>query len=135
MFDWLSNLWTRDQSRGRSLRVPSAQSVAGETVNHQTASTVSAYYAAIRNVSEDIGKIPSPIYDIDEDGNKKLARDNPAFNLLNLAPNPMMTAMTFKELLNSWAQGWGNGFAEIERDGALRPTAYGPFILRVFRLG
>jgi HK97 family phage portal protein len=126
MFNWLSNIWTRDQSRGRNLRIPSAQSVAGETVNHQTASTVSAYYAAIRNVSEDIGKIPSPIYDIDKDGNKKLARDNPAFNLLNLAPNPMMTAMTFKELLNSWAQGWGNGFAEIERDGSMRPTALWP---------
>jgi phage portal protein BeeE len=28
-----------------------------------------------------------------------------------------MTAMTFIETLTQWAQGWGNGYAEIQRNG------------------
>lgn len=126
MFDWFTNLWTGEKSKGYGLRIPSSSSTAGEIVNHRTASTVSAYFAAIRNVGEDVGKIPSPVYRIDDNDNKSHAKDHPVYRLLNLRPNPMMSALTFKELLNSWAQGWGNGFAEIQRDARMNVEALWP---------
>jgi HK97 family phage portal protein len=126
MFDWLSNLWTRQKPQGAGLRIPSSGSTAGEVVTHKTANTVSAYYAAIKNVSEDMGKIPCHVLSEDSEGNTELAKDLPIYNILMKRPNSMMTALTFKELLNSWAQGWGNGFAEIEFDARMNVTNLWP---------
>ena len=126
MLEWFPSLSWNKKPTTTSLAVPSFSSVAGEVVTHKTASTVSAYFAAIRNVAEDIGKLPSYIIRIDDKGNKSHAKDLPAYKLLMSQPNPFMTAMVFKELLNSWAQGWGNGFAEIEFDKRSNPTAMWP---------
>jgi HK97 family phage portal protein len=126
MLEWLPTLTWNKKPTTTGLSTPSFPSVAGEKVTQKTASTVSSYFAAIRNVSEDIGKLPSPILRIEANGNKTFAKDHPAYRLLNTQPNKMMTAMTFKELLNSWAQGWGNGFAEIEFDRRMNPVALWP---------
>jgi HK97 family phage portal protein len=126
MFEWLPSLSWNKRPTTTGLATPTFPSVAGETVNFRTASTVSSYYAAIRNVSEDIGKLPSPIIRVDKDGNKTQAKDHPSYRLLMSQANSMMSAFTFKELLNSWAQGWGNGFAEIEFDARMNPVALWP---------
>lgn len=126
MFSWWGSLFTRSKPPSGGLHVPTYASTAQEVVNHRTAETLSAYFAAIRNISEDLGKIPCNIHDIDEDGNKTLAEDHPAYELLSKRPNGMMTALTFKELLSSWALGWGNGFAEIEFDRRMNPVALWP---------
>lgn len=126
MFDWFTNLWSSKASAGYGLRIPPQRSTAGETITHKTASTVSTYFSAIRNISEDIGKIPSPVYRVDGNENKTHAKNHPVYRILNLSPNPMMTAMTFKELVTSWALGWGNGFAEIIRDPQMNVTAMWP---------
>lgn len=61
------------------------------------------------------------------DGNKRSRiQGHPADWLLHVAPNSELSAYTFRETLLFWALTWGNGYAEIERDGSLRPIALWP---------
>lgn len=87
----------------------------GEKVNNQTALTVSSLFACIRNVSEDIGKVPLKVFK--REGKFRYEQsDHPLTRLLHFQPNPEMTASSFRETLNAHAMGWGNAYAEIERD-------------------
>lgn len=93
---------------------------AGVKVTPQTAMGLSAYFAAIRAISEDVGKLPLIVYrQLDPRGKDRL-RDHPAYDLLHTAPNDWMSAITFRETLTAWALGWGNGYAEIQRDRGVR---------------
>src|SRR5207245_4388844 len=47
---------------------------------------------------------------------------------LGSSPNPEMTAATFWETLLAHTLTWGNGYAEIERDQALRPIGLWPIL-------
>lgn len=90
---------------------------AGIFVSPESAMTLSVYYACLRNISEDIGKLPLMVYRrLDPRGKQRLPND-PRYTLLHDAPNPDMTAMTFRETLTHHAMAWGNGYAEIERSG------------------
>jgi HK97 family phage portal protein len=91
---------------------PSRKTSAGPNVNPSNAMTLSTYFACIRNVAEDISKMGLYLYEGDRD-NKNHLIASPIQKLLD-APNPEMTNMTFRETLQAWAQGWGNGVAEIE---------------------
>ena len=100
-------------------------SASGEVVNPSTALGLSAYYAAIRAISEDVAKLPLPIFKRTDDRNKERDRKNPLTKLLNLAPNSDMSAMNWRTTMMSHALGWGNGYSEIVRTGG-RPTALWP---------
>lgn len=108
-----------------TLRNPSSQllealigggrTTSGERVNPKTALTVSAYFDAIRAISEDIGKIPCPVYRrLKPRGKQKIDR-HPVHRILNQSPNPDMTPMTWRSLMLEHAMGWGNGYSYIER--------------------
>ncbi len=87
----------------------------GEAVNPSTALGLSAYYACIRNISEDVAKLPIVVGK--KVGDKREVQDgHPVSRLLNVAPCPEMVAMTWRETMQAWAMGWGSGWAEIERD-------------------
>lgn len=96
-----------------------------EKVNNQTALTISTVYATIRNVSEDIAKIPLKLYR-KEGASRFEITDDPLARLVSFQPNPDMDAMSFRETLNAHAMGWGNGYAEIQRDLAGKPIALWP---------
>lgn len=85
---------------------------AGIAVGPVTAMTLPIYYACLRNISEDVGKLPLHTYRRMARG-KRRALDHPAYALLHDAPNPDMSAMTFRETLTHHALAWGNGYAEI----------------------
>ncbi len=93
-----------------------AVNTSGVAVSPSKALSLSPYYAAIRNISEDIGKVPFITYQRLEPRGKRRATELRIFNLLKVAPNPDMSAMTFSQLLTHWALGWGNGYAEIQRN-------------------
>ena len=98
---------------------------AKETVNNETALTVSGVYAAIRNISEDVAKLPLKIYR--KQGASKFDESNhPVYKLLQYKPNPEMSAMSFRETLNAHAMGWGNGYAFIQRDVFGNPVELWP---------
>jgi HK97 family phage portal protein len=102
------------------------KTMSGERVSTSRALTLSAYFAALRAISEDIGKLPLEIFRRDADGGKSRATDHPLYRLLRIAPNDEMSASVFRELMTGWALGWGNAFAEIERDGVGTPVAFHP---------
>ena len=88
-------------------------SVAGITVTAEKAMSYIPFFAAVRNISEDIGGLPFGVYAKEGDRRTSLP-DHPLHVLLHDAPNPYMSAMTFRETLQSHVLTWGNGYAEIE---------------------
>lgn len=81
-----------------------------------SALAISTYYACIRNISEDVGKLPLFTYERTDERTRERAVDHPMYALLHDAPNPEMTAFTFRQLLTQDVLGWGNGYAWIDRD-------------------
>jgi HK97 family phage portal protein len=102
------------------------RTVAGVTVGPDTALTLSSYYAAIRNISEDVGKLPLILYKHLDPRGKQRMSGHPLYRLLHDAPNGEMSSMAFRETLTLHAIGWGNGYAEIVRDKSKRAVALWP---------
>ena len=97
----------------------------GVSVDEQTALRYGAVYCCVRVISEAIAVMPWHIMARQGTSRSRL-ETHPADWLLHVAPSEEMTASTFRETLLSWALTWGNGYAEIERDGSLRPIALWP---------
>jgi HK97 family phage portal protein len=94
----------------------------GQTVNQLTSLKLSSFYASVRNISEDIAKLPFYVYSIDSEFNKKLV-NHPASYLLNKQPSSVSIPFTFKQTLFEFALIQGNGYAYIERDNNAKPIA------------
>ena len=90
----------------------------GVSVSQSNSMTLSPYFAAIRNISEDMGKMPTQIFEKlpEKVGGKKLLVDHTVNIIFSRQPNEDMTPTTFKETVQSHALGWGNGYAEIIRN-------------------
>ena len=99
---------------------------AKEVVTPETSMQLSAYYAAIRNISEDIAKQPIELIQLEKNGNIKILINDPIQRLLAVVPNEEMSPFTLIETITSHALGWGNGYAEIVRNGAGKPVALFP---------
>lgn len=91
--------------------------VSKEHVSEESAFRIGAYYAAIRCISEDVGKLPLITYRRMRPRGKQKADAHPIYSILHDASNPFMTAMDFRCTMTMYALGWGNGYAEIVRDG------------------
>ncbi len=89
----------------------------GERVNERTALGIAAYLACIKNISEDVAKLPLPILKPQGRGSETLY-DHNLFTVFNHVANDEMTGFSLRETINSHALGWHGGFAEIVRDGA-----------------
>jgi len=111
-----------DQGHGFSV----SPTIAGVKLNPQKALGLAAYYACIKVLSEDIAKLPFQIFSRAEDNSKTEERDNPLWPLINLRPNPDMTAFTFWQTQVSYMAGWGDMFAEIVRNRLKEPIELWP---------
>ncbi len=103
-----------------------ARTLSGTRVSPSSAMSLSAYFAAIRNIAEDVGKLPCSLYQRVGVNGRQLVLGNPVANLIDGQANPEMAAGTLRETLTGNALGWGNGYAEIQRAGAGRPVALWP---------
>lgn len=92
------------------------KSSSGVSVTENNAMQITAVGAAVRILSESIASLPLMLYSRTTGGGRVKATWHPLFNILHDQPNPLMTAMTFRELLMSHVLLWGNGYAEIEWD-------------------
>lgn len=97
----------------------------GLPVNEQTAMGLSAMWAGVRTISQDVGCLDPILFREDSQGTRTKARRHPLVSLL-ADPNPEMTGLTLRETLQSHALLYGNAFAEIQRDGAGNPAALWP---------
>lgn len=100
---------------------------AGIAITEDKAMGYTPFWAAVRVISGAIATLPLLWYRKTADG-KERAEDHPVYRLLHDQPNPFMTAMTFIETRQAHALVYGNGYAEIERDGAGRPVALWPLL-------
>ena len=73
-------------------------------------------WACVNVIAGDLGQIPLNVVKRTENG-CELAENNPVHYLLNVRPNPYQTPASFIEFIDSQVEIWGNGFAEIVRDG------------------
>lgn len=98
----------------------------GEYINEDSAMKVSAYYSGIIYISTQIAKLPWQVKDKDNN----IQYGNKINRLINLAPNPEMSAFMFRLTMIQNAIHTGNFYAEIERDRLGRPVALWPMWTR-----
>lgn len=101
--------------------------VTGVEIDEDIALKYSAVWAAINIISGAVGFLPIIAYKRLDKGRERLTKHQVA-KLMHTRPNPYMDALTFKEVLQAHALAWGNGYAEIERDGAGHPIALWPLL-------
>jgi HK97 family phage portal protein len=88
-------------------------STSGEPVTGNTALGLAAYYACAHVIAEDVGKLPFKVYRRLDPRGKEVAYDHALYETLHTAPNPEMSAMSFREVMTFFSTTWGNGYAEI----------------------
>lgn len=97
----------------------------GAEVSEATALRFSTVWSCVKVISEDISSLPLQVYRRTADGKEK-ADDHPLYYLLHDAPNDEMSAMQFREAMQSHLLTWGNAYAEIIRNYMGQPTALWP---------
>lgn len=98
--------------------------LSGIDINPDSALKSSGVWAAVNIISGAIGYLPLKAYRRNGCVRKQLT--GTVATLMHRRPNPYMNAIVFKETLQSHILTWGNGYAEIERNGAGQPVALWP---------
>lgn len=93
----------------------------GVHVDNHSALKVTALFAGIRIIAENIASLPKAVRVRGARGPEE-APDHPAFKLINVRPNSYTNPFTFWSCIVTWVKGWGNAYALIVRDGAGRPV-------------
>lgn len=112
----------------RMLLGGSAMTDSGINVTEDTALTYSAVWAAVNILAGGVGVLPQIVYQRIEPRGKTRDKTHPAYALLHDRANPYMDAQVFRETVQAHVCLWGNGYAEIERDGAGRPLNLWPLL-------
>lgn len=92
------------------------RSPAGVWVTPDEVLRLSTAWACISVISKALASCRWEVLEEDADGNRTPLRSYPLFRRLNVAPNPEMTAFSFREAMLVQALIWGNGYAEIVRN-------------------
>lgn len=96
---------------------------AGITVSDEMAFMYSAVFAAVNIISSDVAKLPLNLMKRRKDGGNDVFYASKLYKLLKDEPNPDMSSLVFRRTLTAHALTTHGGYAEIERDGAGRPSA------------
>lgn len=89
----------------------------GKAVNERSAMQMSAVYSCVRILSEAVAGLPLHLYQYNDNGGKEKALQHPLYTLLHDESNPEMSAFSFRETLMTHLLLWGNGYAQIIRNG------------------
>jgi HK97 family phage portal protein len=90
-------------------------SSAGVVVDANSSQQLSAYYACLRNISEDLAKLPKAVFTPAAEGGREKANAQ-VTKVINEQPNPHMTAFNFWQFMFFNAPGWGDSIAEIQKN-------------------
>lgn len=85
----------------------------GLAVNNDSAMKITAFYAGIRLISENVAALPKSIRRFTDSGPIS-SEDMPAYRLISIRPNPYTNAYDFWNAITTWLEGWGNAFAIIK---------------------
>lgn len=97
-----------------------------QSVSSTQAMKLSAVYACVDVISNDVAKLPLEPYRVDEAGRKIKALDDPTYELLCFEPSPHHTRYTLMQALVASMLLRGEGFARIYRqaDGTAREIRF-----------
>lgn len=100
----------------------------GRRIDGNAAMHLSTVFAACRNLGQDVGTLPLPVFDVSPSGEKgKRLRDDPTDRLLNRTANDEgLPAYALRGAMQGHGGLRGNGYAEIEFDKAMRPRGLWP---------
>lgn len=98
----------------------------GVYVNETTALNLSAYWNGVDVISSQKATLPLPVYQRLSNDERVRAVDHPAYKVLHDQPNEYMTPFIFWQTLMAHALTWGNAYAEIRWDVAMRPIGLYP---------
>ena len=87
----------------------------GVPVNNNTAMKVTAFYAGIRMISENIASLPRSIRRRDRTGMIETLM-HPAYRVIAIRPNDYTSTFAFWACIVTWMKGWGNAYALIRRN-------------------
>lgn len=93
------------------------KNTSGVAVNEQTAMRAATVFACVRNIAEDIAKLPLILYRRMKPRGRDRATELPLYYILHDTPNDEMTAMDFRQAIMIDVLLGGNGYAEIVRNG------------------
>lgn len=111
--------WLDVTSFGRSTN-------SGTSVNEHTSLQVSAVYACVKVLVEDISHLPFGVFERLPQGGRSRVHEHPVDRILGRKANPEMAAITLRQTLMGHLALWGNAYAEIVRDGGGRPAELWP---------
>lgn len=97
----------------------------GESITDLTALKISTVYRCVRFISESIASLPLETWKVTATGREK-AIDQDVFYLLDVEPNPEMSAFNLKSTWFGSASLTGNGYIQIERNSFGKPVALWP---------
>lgn len=107
-----------------------SNTVVGADIAYQ----VSAYWLAVRAISEDVAKLPVKAYTLEADGTRKPVTNVPILKTLQQGFNPSLDPFTGKQLMVQWMQTYGNAYCEIVTNAKgeiqlypIHPTRVQPF--------
>lgn len=103
--------------------IVAGRTAAGVPVTQHSAYNIAAYWNGVTIIAGNLGVLDRVLYRRVGEDDRERATTHPVFRLVHDNPNPDMTAMDFWQTLVSHALTWGNGYAEIEWDNAMRPIA------------
>ena len=118
----------RPDDPSRYLRwLPSPSIAAGVPVTVESAMQLSTVWACVDAITKALAPCRWDVYRVSGRRREVLPHDPIAY-VLNVRPNPEMTAISFREALLYNALTWGNGYAEIVFDGAQRVKELWPLL-------
>jgi HK97 family phage portal protein len=98
----------------------------GMDVDEDTALNCASVWSAISLISSARAMMPCNVYMKDSKEIDTIAADHGVQMLVNVSPNPHMTAYTWAEVMQLSACTWGNAYSWIERDQNKNPSAIWP---------
>lgn len=105
-----------------ALSLVGSANLSGVPITERSALTLTAAFACINVIATDVSALPLRVYRRRKGGGRDEATDHPATPLLRWSPDGETTTMRARQAWMGHALGWGNGYQEIERDGAGRPA-------------
>lgn len=94
----------------------------GVSVSNEQAMRITAFYAGIRIISENIASLPK-LVKVYRHGDMVSDYQSRIYHLISRRPNGYTNAFSFWSVIVSWMKGWGNAYALIERGEDGEPIA------------
>ena len=104
----------------------SRKSAAGLSVTPGKVLGIAVVYACVNVISKCFATLPARLHQQGDDGSKQVLRNDPLHRLISESPNPEMTSVDFRRVMQAHLSLHNNAYCEIVRNGAGTPAQLWP---------